>query len=152
PDEPARLPPRLAAALKGAAKPAIEEPRRDSRGNRGKITAATSSAAQLWRDDGGNHQCRNAAAQPGSIAFFHRRRVRDRGTDRHETGIGPARLTQEPCLIETRHRGDLRDLHATQTSGQHMAVLAVSHNDNTQSFHRPHDATLYVPPGRVLAA
>ncbi len=129
-------------ALKGGAKPAIEHLRRNCRRNCGEITAATSSATQLGCDDWSDHQRRNAAAQPGRIAFFHRRSIWDWGADRHQARIGPARLTQEPRLFETGHCHDLCDFRSSQTSRQHMAMLAVSHDDNTQTFHRPHDATL----------
>jgi hypothetical protein len=33
-----------------------------------------------------------------------------------------------------------------------VAVFAVSHDNNTQTFHRPHDATLYVPLDPIPAA
>src|SRR5262249_5932639 len=121
-------------ALKGGAKAAIEHPRRDCGRNRGEITAATSSATQLGCDDWSDHQCRNAAAYPGCTAFFHRRTTRPGGPARPQPRIGPPRLTQEPRLFETSHCHDLCDFHSSQTSRQHMAVLAVSHDDNTQTF------------------
>jgi hypothetical protein len=84
----------------------------------------------------------------GSIAFLHRYAIGDRGVDGNETGISVSGLTQKPRLLEAPHRRDLCHLHASQTGGQHVAVLTVNHDDNTQTSHRLHA----IHPTRVPAA
>ena len=74
--------------------------------------------------------------------------VRHRGPGRRpqRDRISVSGLTQKPRLLEAPHRRDLCHLHASQTGGQHVAVLTVNHDDNTQTSHRLHDATLCDPP------
>ena len=82
----------------------------------------------------------------GSIAFLHRYAIGDRGVDGNETGIGVSGLTQKPRLLEAPHRRDLCHLHASQTGGQHVAVLTVNHDDNTQTSHRLHAIHPWIHP------
>ncbi|MGA7115451.1 MAG: hypothetical protein WBY77_23860, partial [Pseudolabrys sp.] len=77
-------------------------------------------------------QCRPEHRFPASV------RHRGPGVDRNETGISVSGLTQKPRLLEAPHRRDLCHLHASQTGGQHVAVLTVNHDDNTQTSHRLH--------------
>jgi hypothetical protein len=76
--------------------------------------------------------------------------VRHRGPGRRpqRDGISVSGLTQKPRLLEAPHRRDLCHLHASQTGGQHVAVLTVNHDDNTQTSHRLHA----IHPTRVPAA
>jgi hypothetical protein len=69
------------------------------------------------------------------------------------TGASTAKQTapafpdfRKPRLLEAPHRPYLCHLHASQTGGQHVAVLTVNHDDTTQTSHRLHDATLCDPP------
>ncbi len=90
--------------------------------------------------------------RPGASLSFAGTRIRDRGVDGHKTGIGLSGLTYKPRLFEIRHGRDLCHLHAPQTGSQHMAVFAVNHDDNTQTPHRLHHATLCDPPELVPVA
>lgn len=71
----------------------------------------------------------------------HQGPERRRPQDRHQR----CPTDTKAALLRDRHRRDLCHLHAPQTGSQYMAVFAVNHDDNTQTPHRLHDATLCDP-------